>query len=206
MKKEQFAELIQKAVEYGRFVLADGSETPYYVNLRRLTLSTAMYSIARQLDFALAGVEYDAIGGMETGVNQIVGGFLTYAALMDVPDGPDGHKRGFVVLKQHKTHGVTTTRVIGSVRPGDRCVIVEDTVSTGASMLEAMRQVKEFGCTVVHAVAVVERLQGAREQFEAVGVPFTSLLTVKDLNLEPVPLKSPVFPTDLLITSIHTRI
>lgn len=159
----------------GDFTLASGQRSDYYLDLRRLTLSQHVREVAWQVIWAIPGPAHvDAIGGPETGANQIVGGVLATIDLYKL--------RGFVVRKQEKSHGPAGL-VVGSVKPGDRCVLVEDVTTTGGSLVRSVEAVRAFGCEVVHAVTIVDRLQGGQEALAAVGVPLVSLMTVRDLGV-----------------------
>lgn len=124
------------------------------------------------------GLEYDAIGGPSIGADPIVGGLIFMAGFM-----PKSRSlRGFLIRKESKEYG-KAGRIVGPLRSGDRCVIVEDVTTTGASTLEAVEVVEAFGAKVVHIFCVVDRLAGGAESFAAKGIPFTPLLTIKDFGL-----------------------
>ena len=103
---------------------------------------------------------------MSLGADPIVGAMLAVAAERD------RDLDGFLVRKAAKGHG-TNRYLEGPVRPGVKTVIVDDVVTTGGSSLDAIERTREFGCEVVHVVAVVDRLQGGAAAFAALGLPFT---------------------------------
>jgi orotate phosphoribosyltransferase len=107
------------------------------------------------------------------------------AALITVADYRGTPLRGFIVRKEAKAHG-TGKDVEGPVAPGQRVVIVEDTVTTGGSSLKAIEKAEAFGLKVVSVLAVVDRLEGGEETIRAMGYGYKSLLTVRDLGVEPV--------------------
>jgi orotate phosphoribosyltransferase len=92
--------------------------------------------------------------------------------------------KGFMVRKEPKDHG-TKKYVEGPVQPGQRVVIVEDVTTTGGSSLLAIDRVREFGLVVERVVTVIDRLAGAEAAFAARGIPLESLVTIRDLGLEP---------------------
>jgi orotate phosphoribosyltransferase len=126
---------------------------------------------------AVADLDFTAVGGMSIGADPIVGGVLTVAAERGRP------LVGFLVRKEVKEHG-TKRMVEGPVQPGSRVVIVEDVITTGGSSLQAIDRAQEVGCTVVCTVGVCDRLQGGAEAFAARGIPFRTLLTIRDFGIE----------------------
>jgi len=88
------------------------------------------------------------------------------------------------IRNQKKDYG-TARRFEGSAGPDDRVVIVEDVATTGGQVLEAATEVAATGATVTMIIAVVDRLQGAREHIEGAGYAFESLFTVRDLGIDP---------------------
>jgi orotate phosphoribosyltransferase len=114
----------------------------------------------------------EAIGGPCVGADPIVGGFLYQIGPSNV--------RGFLVRKEEKGHGVDGL-IIGSVKPGDRCLIVEDVTTSGGSLLRACEIVQKFGCEVAEVISVVDRNAGARELFDRHGIKFSSLLNIDEL-------------------------
>jgi len=88
------------------------------------------------------------------------------------------------IRNQKKDYG-TAQRFEGSAGPGDRVVIVEDVATTGGQVLEAASEISATGATVTMIIAVVDRLQGARERIEGGGYTFESLFTVRDFGIDP---------------------
>ena len=91
---------------------------------------------------------------------------------------------GFMVRKEPKGHG-TNKYVEGPVQPGDKVVIVDDVITTAGSALLSVDRAEEFGCKVVRALGVVDRLQGGAKNFEKRNIPFEALLTIEDFGIEP---------------------
>ena len=89
--------------------------------------------------------------------------------------------RAFSVRKEVKDHGAGG-RIAGALRPGDRVVITEDTVTRGTSLLEAANVVRDFGCEVVLLLAVVDRGGTARAMAAAEGLTFDALFSAEDLG------------------------
>ena len=169
----------ERALKFGDFTLASGKKSSYYLDGKQVTLSAeGLMQISYGLLDLLKGVDFTGFGGMSIGADPIVGGVLVAAASQNRP------LQGFMVRKEAKGHG-TQRYVEGPIQPGDKVVIVDDVVTTGGSALQAVERVEEFGCKVVHAVGIVDRLQGGRTAFEARGIPFSALLTVEDFGIVP---------------------
>jgi orotate phosphoribosyltransferase len=168
----------QHALKFGDFTLASGRKSTYYLDGRLITLhAEGLKLISEGILDLLAEFEFAAVGGMSLGADPIVGGVLTVAALRGRP------LLGFLVRKEAKEHG-TKRMVEGPVSPGSKVVIVDDVITTGGSSLQAIDRALEIGCQVVCAVGVCDRLQGGAEAFAARGIPFRSLLTIRDFGIE----------------------
>jgi orotate phosphoribosyltransferase len=92
--------------------------------------------------------------------------------------------KGFMVRKESKDHG-TKKYIEGPVAPGQRVVIVEDVTTTGGSSLLAIDRAQEFGLVIERVVTVIDRLAGAQAAFAARGIPLESLVTIRDLGIDP---------------------
>lgn len=168
----------QHALKFGDFTLASGRKSTYYLDGRLITLhAEGLKLIAEGILDSLAEFDFAAVGGVSIGADPIVGGVLTVAAQRGRP------LLGFLVRKEAKEHG-TKRMVEGPVQPGSKVVIVDDVITTGGSSLQAIDRALEIGCQVVCAVGVCDRLQGGAEAFAARGIPFRSLLTIRDFGIE----------------------
>jgi orotate phosphoribosyltransferase len=180
-QRDRLMELIREhALRFGDFTRASGKKSTYYLDGKQVTLAAeGLQQVSYGLLELLSDVEFDGFGGMSIGADPVVGGVLVAAAA-------SGQSlKGFMVRKEAKGHG-TGRFVEGPVQPGESVVIVDDVVTTGGSALLAVDRVEEFGCKVVHAVGIVDRLQGGGAAFEARGIPFSALLTVKDFGITPL--------------------
>lgn len=160
-------------VKRGTFTLKSGAKTNVYLDLRVLTLSTDVWYLAQALDLTLEPSSYHAIGGPESGANQIIGAFQCY-------NRGAGSKRGFVVRKAEKGHGVEGM-IVGTLLNEDRVTLVEDVTTSGESVLRAAEIVEAYGAHVVRIVSVVDREQGAAELFKNKGIAFDSLFKMGEL-------------------------
>ncbi len=183
-EREQLAALVRElAVVRERVTLSSGAEADYYVDLRRVTLEhRAAPLVGRLLRVLTADWEYAAVGGLTLGADPVATAVL-HAADAERAAAPDTPPvDAFVVRKGVKEHGMQRL-IEGPDIAGRRVLVVEDTSTTGSSVLAAVRSAREAGATVVGVVTVVDRDTGAREAVEAEGVPYRALLGLVDLGL-----------------------
>lgn len=176
--REQLIEHIKNlAVVRGRVTLASGREADYYVDLRRVTLDGAaaplVGSVMREL---VADWEFDAVGGLTLGADPVAVAMLHDAAR----DG--GRLDAFVVRKESKAHGLQR-RIEGTEVAGRRVLVVEDTSTTGGSVMTAVEAVREAGGEIAGVAVIVDRGTGARERIEAAGLPYRYAVGLSDLGL-----------------------
>jgi orotate phosphoribosyltransferase len=171
----------ERALKFGDFTLASGKKAKYYLDGKQVTLdSRGAVLIAEGLLDLLEqrGPLPQAVGGMAVGADPITAAIITIAGIRGVP------LSGILVRKESKGHG-TNKFVDGPVQPGDTVAIVEDVVTTGGSSLQAIDRVQEFGLKVACVLAIIDRMEGGAAAFEARGIPFASLLTIRDFGIEP---------------------
>jgi len=170
-----------KALKRGTFRLASGREASFYLDAKQVVLDAhGAMLVGRAILERLRslGPLPAAVGGMAIGADPITSAVITMAGVEGLP------LKGFMVRKEPKDHG-TKKYVEGPVEPGQRVVIVEDVTTTGGSSLLAIDRVHEFGLVVERVVTVIDRLAGAKDAFAARGIPLESLVTIRDLGLEP---------------------
>jgi orotate phosphoribosyltransferase len=179
-EREELAALVRElGVVHGKVMLSSGAEADYYVDMRRVTLQhRAAPLLGRLLRVLTADWDYAAVGGLTLGADPVASSILHAAAAEQGAPAVDA----FVVRKEAKRHGMQR-RIEGPDIAGRPVLVVEDTSTTGASPLAAVRAVRDAGGTVVGVATVVDRETGAREVIEAEGVPYRSLLGLADLGL-----------------------
>lgn len=179
-KNQLIALIRRKALKLGRFKLASGRESTYYLDGKQVTLDPAGARLVAEgiLDLLDPNDMPAAVGGMAIGADPITAAVVTMSAVRDTP------VAGFLVRKEKKGRG-TNRYVEGPVKPDDRVVIVEDVVTTGGSSLDAIGRAEDFGLTVVEVIAIVDRMEGGVEAFQKAGYRFSSLLTIRDFGIEP---------------------
>lgn len=169
----------ERALKFGDFTLASGKKAKYYLDGKQITLhSQGLRLVSEGLLKLMDGIEAQAIGGMSIGADPIVGGMLAIAG------GQGRDLAGFLVRKEPKGHG-TQKYIEGPVTSGMKVVIVEDVVTTGGSSILAADRAREFGLDVVMVLAIIDRMEGGRENFARHGLKFESLLKITDFGIEP---------------------
>lgn len=170
------AQVKEKAVVHGKVTLSSGREADYYVDLRRVTLDgVAAPLVGRVMLDITAGLDYDAVGGLTLGADPVATAMLHAAAARD------RRLDAFVVRKAGKAHGLQR-RIEGPDVRGHRVLAVEDTSTTGGSVLTAVEALREAGAEVVGVAVVVER--GAAPAVEKAGLPYLWAYSARDLGLD----------------------
>jgi orotate phosphoribosyltransferase len=162
------------------FKLASGEISPFYVDCRSLMAHPGARRLVAQLAHeTLAGIDIDCLGGLELGAISIAVTISDFAWAAS----PRRLWGTFVVRKQAKDHGLEKL-IEGSIRPGDRALIVDDVLTSGGSLLKAVGAAREAGLQVHHALVLVDRQeQDGRARVEREKVQVVSLLTIQDLLL-----------------------
>jgi orotate phosphoribosyltransferase len=168
-------EIKNKAVVHGKVILSSGKEADYYVDLRRVTLDAVAAPLVGEVMLdATSGFDYDAVGGLTLGADPVATAMLHAAS-----------KRGrkldaFVVRKSEKQHGLQR-RIEGPDVKGRRVLAVEDTSTTGGSVLTAVEALQEAGAIVVGVAVIVDR--GAGPKVKEANFPYTAVFTLAELGL-----------------------
>jgi orotate phosphoribosyltransferase len=167
--------ITELAVVHGRVILTSGREADYYIDLRRVTLHHAAAPlIGRVLLDLTADWDYAAVGGLTLGADPMAGAMLHVAAA----EGRD--LDAFVVRKSEKAHGLQR-RIEGPDVAGRRVLAVDDTSTTGGSLLTAIEALREAGAEVVGVAVIVDR--GAGDAIRSAGLEYRSAYSLTDLGL-----------------------
>lgn len=123
----------------------------------------------------LGGVDFDAVGGPTLGADALTIGIAGVARC-----------RWFFVRKQPKGRG--TNQMVEGARlgPGDRCLVVEDAITTGGSLLKAVDAIEATGATCVAVATLIDRGDTARPLIEARKMAYFPVATYRDLEIDPV--------------------
>jgi orotate phosphoribosyltransferase len=170
--------ILEVAFRRERVTLASGKQSDFYLDLRQVLMRPRGVALAGELvlDRLLAGPPVDAVGGMAVGAVPLVSAVLGAAAARD----PQTPLLGFFVRKEAKSHGLGR-RIEGGFAEGQRVALVEDTMTTGGSTLQALDAVSAAGGVVARVLCLVDRGEGAADAFAERGVPLEALFTRDDL-------------------------
>lgn len=168
-------EIKNKAVVHGKVILSSGKEADYYVDLRRVTLDHIGAPLVGEVMLDLTkDLDYEAVGGLTLGADPVA------AAMMHVAAQRGQALDSFVVRKAEKAHGLQR-RIEGPDVAGKRVLAVEDTSTTGGSVLTAVVALKEAGAIIVGVAVIVER--GARQRIIDAGYEYRVAFSLADLDL-----------------------
>jgi orotate phosphoribosyltransferase len=158
---------------YGEITLASGRKSNFYFNLKPTMCDPEGAALLAELTFdALREERLDYVGGLEMGAVPLAGALAQLSWLKNHPIA------AFFVRKKPKEHGARLAvegLAKGETLQGKRIVIVEDVTTTGGSAIKALEAVREAGGNVVLVYTMVDREEGATENFAKAGVPFRSL-------------------------------
>lgn len=174
-RDDLLGQIMQKAIVHGKVTLSSGQEADYYVDLRRITLDgEAAPMVGRVMLEATNDLSYDAVGGLTLGADPVAASMLHAASAL-------GRKLdAFVVRKEGKAHGLQR-RIEGPDVTGRRVLAVEDTSTTGGSVMTAVEALREAGAEVVGVAVIVDR--GARQAVEAADLPYIAAYERSELDL-----------------------
>jgi len=162
----------------GPFELRSGAMSDWYLDARQTTFSGEGAALVAEAVLSVLDPAVTAIGGMTMGADPIA-----------VATALAAHSRGrrlgsFSIRKRIKKHGAGG-RIVGAVRRGDVVTVIEDTVTTGGALLEALDVLAAEDIVVVQAVVLVDRSEGrVSARFTQLGIPFVALIQPSDLGVE----------------------
>lgn len=170
--------LAARSARRGTFTLASGRISDFYVDCRLTTMSPDGLLLVGPLAHALlieSGWSVDSVGGLTMGADPVSYAIAYASAQAGTPI------RCFAVRKQAKDHGMGQ-RIEGSFRRGDRVVVIEDSMTTGGSALNAAAAIRHEGGQVIGALTLVDREEGAREALQTEGIPLIAFTTAAELK------------------------
>jgi orotate phosphoribosyltransferase len=179
--KEKIIKLImQRSFEKSdtpSFLLSSGKRSRYYFDLRNMTMApegqvligTLVYNKIQQLN-----LKPQAIGGLTMGADPIAIATAYTSFLRGNPI------EAFIIRKEPKEHGLKL-QIEGNVEKNDKVVIVDDVVTTGASIIKAMKVSREYGLDILGVIVLLDRCEeNGKENIEAEGTTVYSILTIQD--------------------------
>lgn len=166
-----------RALRFGDFLLASGKRSSYYINSKLVLFHSEAISLLGDLLYeATSDLKIQGIGGLEIGA-------IPMAAAACISYHRAGQSiEGFFVRKAAKDHG-SKELVEGVLNAGDHVVVIDDVLTTGGSVLQAIQAVEQKGAIVDRVICVVDRLQGAREALAR--YDFRPLFTIEDFGIRP---------------------
>jgi orotate phosphoribosyltransferase len=169
--------LLDHSVRTGDFTLKSGRKSSWFIDSKQSVCRPEGLLLMADLALDAIGDDVDAVGGLTLGADPVAYGIAAVAATR----GRD--LRSFTIRKEAKDPGVSG-RLAGALEPGDRVVITEDTVTRGASPLEAARVVRDLGAEPVMILVVVDRGGTCGALAEAEGIAFRALVTAPELGFD----------------------
>jgi orotate phosphoribosyltransferase len=165
--------LKSNSLKFGLFTLASGKQSPYYIDLRILQSFPNYFRLAilalRDVINKGIGSDFDCLGSIPTS------GLVFASAL-----GYEMLKPLIYVRKDSKPYGRSKT-IEGYLKPGGKVLLIDDVATTGTSLSNAIKVIRENGAIVKDAVAIISRLEGAEEKLEDIDVRLISIATINDM-------------------------
>ena len=168
--------LAKYAYQEGDFVLSSGARSTFYLDAKQVTYDPDGASLVGAVVYRLATeFEAEAIGGLTMGADAIVTSTVIESARYGRP------MPGFVVRKEPKGHGLQ--KWIEGVSPaGKRVAIVDDVITSGGSVLSAVKAARQAQARIAVVIGLVDREEGGKQAIEAVGVPFRAICTLSEIR------------------------
>jgi orotate phosphoribosyltransferase len=177
-KAQLFKLLKGKALKKGRFVLSSGKISNYYLDGRVITLTPEGAFLAANiiLDF-IKKKKVDAIGGPTLGADPIVGAIAAISHIRRMP------LETFIVRKAAKEHGAKRQIEGPVLKKGNKVIIIDDVATTGKALIEAKIALDKIGVSIISALVIVDRCEGAEENLRKAGIKLNSIFKIKDFGL-----------------------
>jgi orotate phosphoribosyltransferase len=175
-RERLLAELREQALVIGEVVLTSGKTSQYLIDAKRAILRPAGFlALAALVAEQASAWDATAVGGMTIGADPIACAALAGGAQV----------KAFFVRKEVKQHGLARRIEGPPLLPGERCMIVEDVVTTGGSTIRAIEAVREEGHEICGVLAICDRLVGGDKSIEqAARAPFVALTTIDEIYPE----------------------
>lgn len=178
MKTKLLSLLVDRSFKYSEeptFKLASGKMSNYYIDCKKVTLSSDGLLLVGQLVYEkIKDLDIKGVGGLTLGADPI----SVAGALVSTQNGKNVNP--FVVRKEAKGHG-TRAYIEGVIEEGDNIVVIDDVITTGGSTIKAIERARKAGFNVVKAIVLVDREEGGREAIENLDVPVDPIFTKSEL-------------------------
>jgi orotate phosphoribosyltransferase len=169
--------VLQHALKTGKFTLKSGRASTWFLDTKQTACRPDGIVLVADVALSLLPAEVTAIGGLTMGADPVAFGIAAVAATRGRA------LRSFSVRKEAKDHGVTG-RIAGALQPGDKVAIVEDTVTRGTSIFEAVDAVRAFGAEPVFITVIVDRGGTCAAMANAAGIRYAPMLTAPQLGYD----------------------
>ncbi len=177
-ERDRLLELLRsKALEVRKVTLSSGRTSDFYVDCKRVTLSPEGAYLTAKIFLEMIGPDVSGVGGLTLGADPLVASIAVLGHIQgrDLP--------ALIVRKEPKKHG-TMSFVEGPVlEKGAHVAVIEDVVTSGASILRAIERIAAEGYRPVQALAILDRMEGGREMLEARGYELESIFTRNELKI-----------------------
>lgn len=170
MDKKELVELLKEcgAIQFGRFVLTSGAVSDYYIDIKKAgTNPNVLKKIAEAMAEYVEG--YNLLAGMELGAVPLV---VALSIQTNIPY--------IIIRKQKREHG-TGKQIEGGEVKDKKVLVIEDVTTSGKSVVNTIKIIRENKGIVDEVLAVVDRESGAEERLQSVEVSFIPLLSVSDI-------------------------
>ncbi len=169
--------VLRHSLKTGNFTLKSGRASTWFLDTKQTACRPDGIILVADVALELIGSEIDAIGGLTMGADPVAYGIAAVAATRGL------HLRSFSVRKEAKDHGIRG-RIAGALHPGDRVAVVEDTVTRGTSIFEAVEAIKEFGAHPVVISVIVDRGGSCAAMAANAGIRYVPMLTAPELGYD----------------------
>ena len=170
MDKKELIQLLKEcgAIQFGRFVLTSGAVSDYYIDIKKAcTTSKVLKKIAEAMAEYAEG--YDLLAGMELGAVPLI---VALSLETDIP---------YVIVRKEKREHGTSRQIEGGEVKGKKVLVIEDVTTSGGSVVNTIKIIRENHGIVDEVVTVVDRESGAEEKLRNADVSFIPLLSVSDI-------------------------
>jgi len=169
--------LVKRSVRLGDFTLASGAKSDYYIDARATTMSAEGQMLVGLVGYAAIaenGLKPTHVGGLTMGADPVAYAIAHRSCIDGKPID------AFSVRKRAKDHG-TGQRIEGGLPAKSKCLIVEDTMTTGRSSMEAVEALRTHGAQILGVLCLVNRSEGAERFYQGQGLPLISIFTGPEL-------------------------
>lgn len=177
--RERLLELLrERSLEIRPVVLSSGKASDYYMDCKRVTLSPEGAYLTARLMLDMIRPDVSAVGGLTLGADPIVSAIsvLSHLEKRDLS--------ALIVRKEPKKHGTMSYVEGPALERGAMVAVVEDVVTSGASLLKAVDRIAAAGYIPVQALTILDRQEGGRQAVEERGLPLKALFTRQDLGID----------------------